>query len=370
MAFGIYIHWPFCRSKCPYCDFFSKVQKHIPQDKIVNEYIEDIKYYSELTKNREVTSIFFGGGTPSLLSPQNIERLISTIAANWHISSNIEISLEANPNTDSPSLFSDLHSSGINRLSLGIQSLSAEGLKFLGRTHSVRDALTSAEKVLNIFSNHSADLIYALPNQNITSWHNDLLQICSLGFKHLSLYQLTIEDGTIFAKKDIKPADENTAIELYNLSNQILTQYGYNHYEVSNFAKPLYECKHNKLYWQGDDYVGIGPSAHGRLHINNNFFATTHKRQKEKLTPHERAEELILMGLRLTEGINKQKFKQTCGLDFDKLISPQILTALSQQELIENSSQTIRATANGFLVLNKIIEDLICNSLNIDYQHQ
>ena len=369
MPFGIYIHWPFCRSKCPYCDFYSKVQKDVPQDKIVNEYIEDIKYYAEITNHQKITSIFFGGCTPSLLTPTNIERIISSIAKNWHLDTNIEISLEANPNTDSPTLFSDLHSAGINRLSLGIQSLKHDGLKYLGRTHSVKEALSSAEKVLKIFSNHSADFIYALPNQNQVSWQEELTQICSLGFKHLSLYQLTIEDGTIFAKKGIQPADEDTAIKLYNLSNQILSQYGYNHYEVSNFAQPLYESKHNKLYWQGDDYLGIGPSAHGRIRINNKIVATTHHRQQEELTIYERAEELILMGLRLTAGINKQKFKQNCGLDFDKIILPQIINNLSQEQLIENTPHTIKATSKGFLVLNKIIEDLICNTVHINNQH-
>ena len=355
MPFGIYIHWPFCKSKCPYCDFFSKVQKNVPQDKLVNEYIDDIKYYATLTPKQKVSSVFFGGGTPSLLSPKNIERLLNCISQNWKLSTDIEISLEANPNTDSPNLFSDLSSAGINRLSLGIQSLRSEGLKFLGRTHDVKQALISAEKVLKIFNNNSADIIYALPNQSLLEWQEDVEQICSLGFKHLSLYQLTIEDGTFFAKKGIKAADDNTAINLYNLSSQILSQYRYNQYEVSNYAFSGYECKHNKIYWQGDDYIGIGPSAHGRIKIGNRFIATTYHRQAEDISTTEKAEELILMGLRLTEGIDKQKFFDICGIEFDKFVSPHIISNLSQNRLIENNKSSIKATKNGFLLLNKII---------------
>ncbi|MBE6452326.1 MAG: radical SAM family heme chaperone HemW [Alphaproteobacteria bacterium] len=366
MAFGIYIHWPFCRSKCPYCDFYSKVSKNIPQEQIINEYIEDIKYYSQITSHQEVTSIFFGGGTPSLISAINIEKIINNISNHWKLANNIEISLEANPNTDNDSLFKDLRLAGINRLSLGIQSLNPTGLKFLGRTHSVAEALSSATKVLNIFDNHSADMIYALPHQSAHNWKEELTFLCEMGFKHLSLYQLTIEDGTVFAKKGILPANEKTSASMYKISNNILKQYGYQHYEVSNYAQIGYESSHNKLYWQGDDYIGIGPSAHGRIKFNNRIYATTHQRKLESLTAVERAEELILMGMRLTAGINKAHFKQICGIDFDNFISPQVISSLSQNNLIKNSSHHIKATSKGFLVLNKIIEELICNTLNIN----
>lgn len=356
---GIYIHWPFCRSKCPYCDFFSKVQKNVPQDKLVDEYLEDIEYYAETADIKDIGSVFFGGGTPSLLSAHNIERILNKIAGCWHLDKNAEISLEANPNTNHDGMFADLKKAGINRLSLGIQSLRSNQLKFLGRTHSLEDALRSAEEVLRVFDNHSADVIYTLPGQNEKEWRAELCELDNLGFRHLSLYQLTIEDGTIFAKKGIVPADEDAAARLYELSNNLLAEYGYQRYEVSNYAQAGFECRHNNLYWQGDDYVGIGNGAHGRLHIGGKIFATTHKRQLEELTADERAEELLLMGLRLKEGINKRHFVECCGIELEKTINLEALKNLSAQGLLENTAEYLRATDAGFLVLNKIIEELV-----------
>ncbi|MBE6444543.1 MAG: radical SAM family heme chaperone HemW [Alphaproteobacteria bacterium] len=360
MAFGIYIHWPFCRSKCPYCDFYSKVQKNVPQDALVKEYLEDIKYYADKIGKREVTSIFFGGGTPSLLTPSNIEKLINEVAKNWLVANDVEISLEANPNTNKDNLFRDLHNAGINRLSLGIQSLRDSDLKFLGRTHSVKEALQSVEEVLNIFDNHSADLIYARPNQSKSEWEDELTQLCKFGFKHLSLYQLTIEEGTVFAKKGIEAVGEDDAIELYKISEGVVESYGYKGYEVSNYAKSGFECRHNKIYWQGDDYVGIGKGAHGRLRIGNKFYATTHHRVFEEITGHERAEELVFMGLRLREGINKKYFEKCCGIKFDEFIDKKILRELENQNLLYVTDQSIRATDEGILLLNQIIEQLVC----------
>lgn len=356
---GIYIHWPFCRSKCPYCDFFSKVQKNVPQNKLVDEYLEDIEYYADVADIKDIGSVFFGGGTPSLLSAYNVGRILDKIAKYWHLDKNAEISLEANPNTNHTGMFADLKAAGINRLSLGIQSLRQKELKFLGRTHSLEDALYSVEEVLRLFDNHSADVIYALPNQTEAEWQFELLELCNLGFRHLSLYQLTIEDGTIFAKKGILPADENVAAQLYELSNSLLSEHGYLGYEVSNYAQKGFECRHNKLYWQGDDYVGIGNGAHGRLHIGGKIFAVTHRRQLEKLTTQERAEELLLMGLRLKEGIDKRHFAECCGVAFDNVINQIALKSFVQQNLLENTERYLRATDAGILVLNKIIEELV-----------
>lgn len=363
---GIYIHWPFCRSKCPYCDFFSRVEKDVPQNELVDAYLDDIKYYAELADVKTVGSVFFGGGTPSLLTAKNVERIIDQIAASWQLEKGAEISLEANPNTDRPGMFADLRAAGVNRLSLGIQSLRPEGLKFLGRTHSVAEALRAADEVLRVFDNHSADLIYARPGQQTQEWAEELEQLCGLGFRHLSLYQLTIEEGTVFAKKGIAAADEETAVKLYELSNRILAEKGYPRYEVSNYAQPGYQCRHNKLYWQGDDYVGIGAGAHGRLHCGGKILAATHRRQLEELSPSERAEELILMGLRLDEGIDKVHFKECCGKDFSAPTD-----ALIAAGLLEDTPQYVRATARGFLLLNKIIEELVCYApAAVDQQHQ
>lgn len=357
--FGVYIHWPFCKSKCPYCDFFSQVRNDVDQDSIVDSYLEDIAFYAQKTGHREVTSIFFGGGTPSLLSPQNIERIISAIDNNWTLSTNAEISLEANPNTQTPSLFTDLHHAGINRLSLGVQSLNDEELKFLGRTHNSTQALNALEDIVKTFDNHSADLIYALPQQSDKIWQQTLQQILTFNLKHLSLYQLTIEEGTFFAKKGIRAMDDEASTEMYISTTELLEKNGYLHYEVSNYAQPNFECHHNLLYWQGQDYVGIGQGAHGRLHINNHFFATTHPRNLEELSSQERAEELLLMGLRLCNGINKNDFKQICGLHFDDFINKTHIKELEEAELIANTPKNLRITPAGFLVMNKIIEELI-----------
>ncbi len=357
--FGIYIHWPFCKSKCPYCDFFSRVRKDIDQNAIVDSYLEDLAFYAQKTGSRNVTSIFFGGGTPSLLSPQNIERLITAVAKNWRLAPDAEISLEANPNTRSQTLFADLRRAGINRLSLGVQSLNDAELRFLGRTHTTSQAMQSLEEVLKNFDNHSADLIYALPQQSLQSWNRSLQQILSLGLKHLSLYQLTIEENTVFAKKGVCPMNEEDAAQIYLSTKEILQNSGYRHYEISNYAQPGAECRHNLLYWHGGDYVGIGEGAHGRLHIGNRFFAFTHRCQSEELSAEERAEELLLMGLRLCEGIDKQTFYQCCGLEFDTFVNAKAAKELVSDGFLIDTRQSLKITPEGLLVLNKIIEKLL-----------
>ncbi len=356
--FGIYIHWPFCLSKCPYCDFFSKVKKEDEQDKLIDEYCKDLEFYAEITGNRTVTSVFFGGGTPSLIRPENIEKLLDKISGCWKLSADVEISLEANPNTHTPTLFSDLKQAGINRLSLGVQALNDRDLKFLGRTHNAVQAVQSVKDIIQTFDNHSIDLIYALPDQNIQAWQNTLKQAVSFGLKHISLYQLTIEDGTVFAKKGIQALDDEQAIKLYEYTNAFLAEAGYPRYEVSNYASQKYQSRHNLIYWQGDDYLGIGPAAHGRLNVNGSCFATTYRRQQEQLTAGERAQELIIMGLRLTEGINKIKFKRCCGIALDDFINKKAAATLIEDKLLEETATCLRASEKGFAVLNKIIEEL------------
>ena len=354
---GIYIHWPFCRSKCPYCDFYSSAKKCTNEDELIEQYCQDLRYYHSINKNYQVQSIFFGGGTPSLMKPQSIEKLINKISSLWPCTPQIEVSLEANPNSNYPHMFRDLKTAGINRLSLGIQALNEKDLKFLGRTHRLSEALHAIEEVTAIFSNHSIDLIYARPNQKIESWQQELEQAVSFGLKHISLYQLTIEENTVFAKKEIKALEENAAIEMYTFTQEYLNTHGYPQYEVSNFGHP---CLHNCNYWKGEDYIGIGAGAHGRIHIDNKIFATTHPRQLEELLPQERAEELIIMGLRILEGINKKHFREQCGLNFDSFVNSPKLHTLASQNLIINTTEKICPTAKGLLVLNKIIEDLCC----------
>ena len=357
---GIYLHWPFCKSKCPYCDFFSRVDKKIDQDDIITGYLHQLSEYRSLIGTYHIKSVFFGGGTPSLIKSENIAKILEKIDELWGLDASAEISLEANPNTNTPNLFADLRSLGINRLSLGVQSFNDDELKFLGRTHNSTQALKAIEDMQKHFANCSIDLIYALPNQTVHSWQKQLQQACRLGLKHISLYQLTIEDGTVFAHKKIQPLEENKASELYLLTEDFLQQFGLHKYEVSNYAASGFQSRHNLIYWQGGEYIGIGQSAHGRLKLNNQWFAQTDNLQLNALTLKERAEELIIMGLRLTEGINKTQFKAICGLDFDNFINQDFLASAVAQGLLCNNTSHLLATRNGFLLLDKLIEGLCC----------
>ncbi len=354
---SLYIHWPFCRSKCPYCDFFSRVA-HADQETLIADYLQQLTNIHERLPQKRIISVFFGGGTPSLILPQNIERVLTHCTKLWSFAPQVEISLEANPNTRTPTLFADMAHAGINRLSLGIQSLQDTELKFLGRTHTAAQARQAIDDVLTHFNNHSVDLMYALPNQSAAVWSSELKDIISLGLKHISLYQLTIEEGTVFAKKHIKPLDEDHAAELYTLTEEILATRNYHKYEVSNYAQPNYECRHNLVYWQGGNYAGIGLGAHGRFTQGGIWYAQTVPFTLEKLTNQERAEELLLMGLRLTSGINKQTFRQLCGISLADCIRPDFLQTAIAQGLLLDTPTTLQATAKGFLVLDYLIENL------------
>lgn len=358
VPFGIYIHWPFCKSRCPYCDFYKEVRKNVDQESIVSKYIDTLNSYRPLTGDKTVTSIFFGGGTPSLIKPCLVEKLISHIQKSWPCAADIEISLEANPNTDTPTLFPDLKTAGVNRLSLGIQALNDADLKLLGRTHNLKQALDSLGMVLQTFDNHSADLIYARPEQRPEDWEKELEQISGFGLKHISLYQLTIEKGTVFAGKGIRPLEEDAAAEMYSFTDDFLNRRGYPKYEVSNFAVPGFRSRHNLIYWQGGDYIGIGMSAQGRVRAGEKIYAQEYGQPLEILTPEERAEELVIMGLRLTDGLDKSLFRQRCGLDFNSFVNQKNLSTLVEHGFLEDGKAFVRATPKGFLVLNKMIEEL------------
>lgn len=355
---GIYIHWPYCKSKCPYCDFFSRVKKDVDQQQLVSSYLEDLEYYRSLNADYRVETVFFGGGTPSLLEPRQVERIIDKIADLWSCANNLEISLEANPNTDDGKLFAELHLAGINRLSLGVQALSDDGLKFLGRTHTLKQALASVDSVLKNFDNHSIDLIYARPEQKAEDWQKELQTAVGMGLCHLSLYQLTIEENTVFARKGIRPADDETALELSALSENMLAEKGYRHYEVSNYARNGFECRHNLGYWQGYDYVGIGNGGVGRIHSKNKLLHTFYPRQAEAVSAEERAEELLIMGLRLSEGISKQRFARQCGMDFASFVNSAALQTFLKDGLLSEDNISVKATAKGMQVLNYLIERL------------
>lgn len=352
---AVYIHWPYCKSKCPYCDFYKELSGKEDQNRIIDSYLESLEKYHQMLPNKRVQSIFFGGGTPSLIEPRNVARVIDFIVQKWKICDRVEISLEANPNTYGSSLFKDLYNAGINRLSLGVQALNDADLKFLGRTHNVEMARLCLEETVKIFDNHSADLIYARPNQSVEQWQNELAEMSSYGLKHLSFYQLTIEPGTVFARKNVQTPDEEQAALMYNFTRDFLARQGYEHYEISNFAQPNYRSVHNLTYWQGGDYIGIGKSAHGRFRLNKQYIAAQYPFELLPLTPEERAEELIIMGLRLIDGIDKTLFKKLCGLDFESVINRHNCAMLKEQGLICENDQIIRLTYDGVLLCDYVV---------------
>lgn len=355
---AIYIHWPFCKSKCPYCDFYKEVQPNIDQSTIIDEYIRSLSRYHEITADRIVKSIFFGGGTPSLIAPKNIERILNFITRTWKTVDNVEISLEANPNSHYQTMFSDLKNAGINRLSLGVQALNNNDLRFLGRTHTLEQARLCLGEIVKTFDNHSADLIYALPHQQTADWLATLQEIISYGLKHLSVYQLTIEENTIFHRRGIQPLEEDAALTMYHDTINFLTDNGYQHYEVSNFAHPSYASVHNLTYWQGGDYIGIGKSAHGRICLDGQHIGTVYPFIHENISVQERAEELLLMGLRLTQGISLCHFEEKCGIPFYNFINNDNLQNLCQLHLLELKDGYIRATRDGMPLLNELIRQL------------
>lgn len=360
--FGLYIHWPFCLSKCPYCDFFSQVGKGYDEDRIIKEYLDDLTYYHNMTADKIVTSIFFGGGTPSLIKPYNIEKIINHVRDLWKVSADLEITLEANPNTNHANMFSDLKNAGINRISLGVQSIHDEDLSFLGRTHDKKQALQAIDDVVKTFDNHSIDIIYALPHQNLEQWERDLNLISSMGLKHLSLYQLMIEEGTAFYKRGIKSMEDEAAIEMYNFTTEHLKNYGYEKYEVSNFAKDGCRSRHNLTYWEGYDYVGIGKSAHGRIRFSDKIYATTHRKRLEILTPNQRAEELVIMGLRIVDGINKARFKNLTGMSFESVADVAKVKSFEDIGLLQDSKNSLKLTKSGFEVMDYIIAEILADN--------
>ena len=350
-AFGIYIHWPYCLSKCPYCDFASSVSNKIDEDLLFKGYERDLIVFKEKFKtSTPITSIFFGGGTPSLMSEKLFEKLIYSISQNFQISSDIEISLEANPDAISKEKMKNFASLGLNRLSLGVQSLNEKDLLFLGRRHSLKTALEKIDEAKSVFSRVNIDLIYARPHQSLTSWEKELRSALSLGLKHYSLYQLTVEEGTVFYQKNIPQISEAQSIKLYQLTQEIMASAGLPAYEISNHATKDEECRHNLLYWRGGNYLGIGPASHGRMDL----IAIENEKNPKKwlsngptltlLTKEEKEEEKLLMGLRL---INE-------GYPTAKILSKKIDFAL-KMGWITKKNNLIYTTLKGRLLLNKLI---------------
>nr|WP_313664522.1 radical SAM family heme chaperone HemW [Shinella sp.] len=378
-GFGVYVHWPFCAAKCPYCDFNSHVRHQpVDQPRFVQAFLKEMATMRRVTGSRTVTSIFMGGGTPSLMAPETVDAILNGIARHWHVPDGIEITLEANPSSVEAERFRGYRAAGVNRVSLGVQALNDRDLKFLGRLHDVADALKAIKLARDIFPRMSFDLIYARPNQAVAEWDLELKEAVSYAVDHLSLYQLTIEEGTPFyglhkAGKLIVPDGEQSAV-LYEATQEITEREGMPAYEVSNHARPGCESRHNLTYWRYGDYVGIGPGAHGRLTTGGAKIATATERkpeawlglveteghgmiEQELLEREAQADELLLMGLRLKEGVDLARWQSLSGRDPD----PDREQFLIEHGFIERlGNSRLRCTPAGMLILDAVVADLAC----------
>jgi oxygen-independent coproporphyrinogen-3 oxidase len=369
---ALYVHWPFCVSKCPYCDFNSHVRSQIDQDEWRDALLADLAHEAKLLPGRKLTSIFFGGGTPSLMEPATVAALIGAAYEHWPADDDIEITLEANPNSVEAARFADLAAAGVNRLSLGLQSFDDEALRFLGRAHSANEGLAALEIAQENFDRVSFDLIYALPGDSEESWRANLERALSLGTSHLSLYELTIEPGTRFAsmvaRRDFYPLDSDTAATLYEMTDAMTSAAGLAPYEISNHAAPGAESRHNLTYWRYGDYAGVGPGAHGRRlgartvrHRKPENFLSALRRnghaisEEEALTPREAADEALVMGLRLSEGIDISSIEQRFGMP---VADRQRLKRLVESGHLVNSGERITATPAGRLLLDRILAEI------------
>lgn len=373
--FGLYIHWPFCVSKCPYCDFNSHVAKSIDHDQWAAAYVSELHRVHDETAGRTLSSIFFGGGTPSLMPPKTTETILQTAEKLWGFTDNIEITLEANPTTVEIDTFRNFKAAGINRLSIGIQSLRNDALEFLGRAHSVKDALRALDLATQTFARTSFDLIYARPNQSVKDWEAELSEALDFGTSHLSLYQLTIEPGTAFYHERVPSVEEDLGAELFDVTQALMEKAQMPAYEISNHAKAGHESRHNLIYWQGDDYLGIGPGAHGRITTAkhccaihqiykpdlwlNGISKTQSGEQKRKiLSPEDRILELLLMGLRLREGIDLDQFKQLTHKALIDCLDGEGLQKLLENDYVEWTPSHLRTTETGRKCLDAVLTHL------------
>ncbi len=375
-GFGLYLHWPFCQSKCPYCDFNSHVAVSIDQTRWKAAYLTEIDRLAAETGGRVLQSVFFGGGTPSLMEPDLVHAILDRIRASWPQTNDWEVTLEANPGSVEAGRFRGYADAGVNRISMGIQSLDDEALRKLGRMHSVAEAKAAFDVARAAFDRVSFDLIYARQDQSLAAWRTELREALSMAVDHLSLYQLTIEDGTAFGDRFAKGGlkglpTEDLGAEMYNLTQEICDAAGLPAYEVSNHAAPSMESRHNQIYWRGGDYIGIGPGAHGRLTFGDTRWATEAPRApgdwlkrveagqqgelpREVVPGAERALEYLMMGLRLTEGIDTDRYKILAGnrLDDNKI------KYLDDIGMISRTPSKLSATPKGRLVLNAVIREL------------
>ncbi|MDA7738184.1 radical SAM family heme chaperone HemW [Amylibacter sp.] len=376
-GFGIYIHWPFCAAKCPYCDFNSHVRKSVDQSRWLSAIRLELKNNAIRTKGRTVNTIFFGGGTPSLMEPETVAGIIKEISKLWVLALDIEISLEANPTSVEAQKFSDFRKAGINRISMGIQSLRNDDLKALGRMHSVNEARKAFDIAKDNFERVSFDLIYARQGQSKFDWEIELKEASSMAVDHLSLYQLTIEDGTrfgdLYERGNLKGMpNDSLAADMYDITQEVTLQNDMPAYEISNHAIEGAESRHNLIYWRYGDYIGVGPGAHGRISENGNKIATTTIENPENwlrgvelngtstiddevINHIDQASEYLMMSLRLIEGVDMERYKKISGVALDnKLIDKNI-----ENGLVTVINNNLIATQRGRIILNTLIKDLL-----------
>jgi putative oxygen-independent coproporphyrinogen III oxidase len=376
-AFGVYIHWPFCLSKCPYCDFNSHVRHaKIDEQRYIRAFAAEIAATASRVPLRTVSTIFFGGGTPSLMQPATVGAILDTIAKHWPVAKDAEVTLEANPTSVEATRFKGYRTAGINRVSLGVQALDDDALKSLGRTHTAEEALAAVAIARNAFERYSFDLIYARQGQTPQAWAAELKRAIAEAGEHLSLYQLTIEPDTPFhtlhKTGKIAVPDEDTARALYDTTQEVCDAAGLPAYEISNHARSGAECRHNLVYWRAHEYAGFGPGAHGRLDIDGERHATVTERRPEAwlmrveslghgvvgedtLLRSQMADEFLLMGLRLAEGIDPARYERLAG----RALDPRRIKILQQEGAIElTRSGKLRVTQSGFPVLDAVVADL------------
>lgn len=374
-GFGLYVHWPFCESKCPYCDFNSHVHDHIDQRRWLSAYRREIDRVGAETPGRVLKSVFFGGGTPSLMAPETVAGIIEAVQATWTLANDCEVTLEANPGSVEAQRFAGYAAAGVNRISMGFQGLDDDSLRLLGRRHSATESLRALEVARSHFDRVSFDLIYARQDQTLAAWTAELATALSFGTDHLSLYQLTIEDGTPFARRHAAGGlrglpGEDLAVDMYNVTQDMCEDAGLPAYEVSNHAKPGCESRHNMIYWTAGDYAGIGPGAHGRLTLGSQRLATACYRQpnvwltaaeggsgeceRETLKRSDQAFEYLIMGLRTMTGLDVGRLERLAGAEMPH----DIVLELTNQGLVRQDDGFLRTTRNGRLLLDAIIREL------------
>jgi len=373
---GVYIHWPFCLSKCPYCDFNIYLRRDHDEGEWLDAYLQSVRTYQSLMPDREIVSIYFGGGTPSLMKTSEVSAIIDEVGKGWRVANDVEITLEANPTSTEMDKFAAFKSAGVNRLSLGVQSLRDDALKFLGRLHSSADVRRAIDIADQVFERFTFDLIYARPDQSLAQWESELKEAIPIMKGHLSAYQLTIKEGTAFARQvargDFKLADDDMLADFYTMTGEIMSAHGMPSYEVSNYGAAGQESRHNMVYWLYQDYIGIGPGAHGRIGYAGQKFASEDCKRPsdwmnavarqghgsiahEPIEPRDQFEEILMGGLRVKEGADLSRAEAETGLAWRDVIDTKRLDVLIDQSWLHLQDERLVPSREGWLRVDSIL---------------